>query len=75
VLDIDVKAGSPTLGEFVLRHQFDRPSSLPDSNNEGIAVAPQSECQDGVKSFFWTDDADQDGFSLRTDKIPCGGCF
>ncbi len=75
VLGIDTSAGSATLGHFVLRHQFQRPSSLPDSNNEGIAIAPASECNAGFKRFFWTDDADQDGFSLRSDLIPCDTCL
>jgi hypothetical protein len=74
VLDIDTKAGSATLGRFVVRRQFLRPTSLPDSNNEGIAIAPAAECGAGFKRFFWTDDADRDGFSLRTDLIPCAAC-
>jgi hypothetical protein len=75
VLDIDTKAGSATLGRFVVRRQFLRPASLPDSNNEGIAIEPGADCNAGFKRFFWTDDADQDGFSLRTDLIPCGTCL
>jgi hypothetical protein len=75
VLDIDTKAGSPTFGRFVVRRQFLRPTSLPNSNNEGIAIAPAAECNAGFKPFFWTDDADQDGFSLRADLIPCATCL
>jgi hypothetical protein len=74
ILDVDTRVGSATLGRFVVRRQFQRPSSLPDSNNEGIAIAPDSECSGGFKRFFWTDDADADGFSLRTDLIPCAAC-
>jgi hypothetical protein len=72
VFDIDTSAGSATLGRFTLRRLFDRPSTLPDSNNEGIAIAPQSECVAGFKPFFWSDDSDKDTFSLRKDSIPCG---
>jgi hypothetical protein len=75
ILGLDTQGSSPTRGLFVLRRQFARPSTLPDSNNEGIALAPDSECTDGFKPFYWTDDADQDGFSLRMDSIPCGACF
>ena len=75
VLRIDPTVGSATLGHFVVWRQFQRPSSLPDSNNEGIAIAPASECSAGFKRFFWTDDGDQDGFSLRVDLIPCATCF
>ncbi|WP_437708138.1 hypothetical protein WMF45_29340 [Sorangium sp. So ce448] len=60
------------LGRFVLERRFRPPSGLPDSNNEGIALAPDAECSGGVKPFFWTDDADDDGFSLREGAIACG---
>jgi hypothetical protein len=73
ILDIDTAAGSPTQGRFVVRRMFDRPSTLPDTNNEGIAIGPQSECVNGFKPFFWSDDNDKDGFSLRKDAIPCTG--
>jgi hypothetical protein len=71
ILDIDTVVGSSTQGRFVLRRVFDRPSTLPDTNNEGIAIGPQSECVNGFKPFFWSDDNDKDGFSLRKDSIPC----
>jgi len=74
VLAIDSVPGSATFGHFALLRQFQRPSSLPDSNNEGIAIAPATECAGGFKRFFWTDDADRDGFSLRVDSIPCEAC-
>ena len=74
ILDIDTRVASTTLGRFVVRRQFQRPSSLPDSNNEGIALAPNSECSGGFKRFFWTDDADDGGFSLRSDLIACAAC-
>lgn len=75
VLDIDTRAASPTRGRFVVRRQFQRPSGLPDSNNEGIAIGSAQACQAGYKPFFWTDDADADGFSLRQGSIPCAACF
>ncbi|WP_437739702.1 hypothetical protein WMF39_28730 [Sorangium sp. So ce1504] len=60
------------LGRFVLERRFSPPSGLPDSNNEGIALAPDAECSGGVKPFFWTDDADADGFSVREGSLACG---
>ncbi|MES1187190.1 MAG: hypothetical protein ABUL60_25465 [Myxococcales bacterium] len=75
ILRVDTRADSASRGKFVLYRLFQRPSSLPNSNNEGIALAPNSECSGGFKRFFWTDDADQDGFSLRSDLIPCNTCF
>ncbi|WP_437644893.1 SOS response-associated peptidase family protein [Sorangium sp. So ce362] len=60
------------LGRFVLERRFTHPGGLPDSNNEGIALAPDAECSGGVKPFFWTDDADADGFSVREGSLACG---
>jgi hypothetical protein len=75
VLQIDTAAGSPTRGRFVVRRFFDRPSTMPNINNEGIAIAPESECMAGFKPFFWTDDSSTDGHALRRDSIPCGMFF
>lgn len=69
IFDIDTTIGSATKGQFILKRLYDRPSTLPDSNNEGIAIG--SECVSGFKPFFWSDDNDKDGFSLRKDAIPC----
>ena len=48
------------------------PATLPDSNNEGIAIAPESECVAGRKSFFWSDDSNFGGHALRQGSIVCG---
>jgi hypothetical protein len=72
ILDIDTAPGSSTLGRFIVRRQFDRPSTLPNVNNEGIAIAPETECSGGFKAFFWSDDNATGGHSLRRDTIPCG---
>jgi hypothetical protein len=62
-------------GKFVVRRSFARPSTLPDSNHEGIAIAPDSECMGGFKKFFWADDSRLAGHALRIDSIPCGPLF
>jgi hypothetical protein len=72
VLRIDAKASSPTLGRFRPIGRFARPTSMANLSNEGIAIAPESECSGGFKAFFWADDAETDGHALRTDTIPCG---
>lgn len=59
-------------GRFELKRWVRSPSGLPGSNHEGIALAPDSECSGGLKPFFWTDDADLDGFSLRQGALSCG---
>jgi hypothetical protein len=72
VLMIDADPLSATRGHFRLSRLYDHPSTLPDVNNEGIAIAPESECTGGRKAFFWTDDSATGGNSLHQDSIPCG---
>jgi hypothetical protein len=59
-------------GRFELQRVYSRPAMLPDSNNEGIAIAPESECVSGRKSFFWSDDSNFAGHALRQGSIVCG---
>jgi hypothetical protein len=72
VLAIDGIAGSPTFGKLKSVGQFMRPATMPDVGNEGMAIAPESECAGGFKSFFWTDDSQTGGHAIRLDSIPCG---
>ena len=72
VLDIDTRVGSPTLGKFYIRQGFERPSTMPNTNNEGFTVTPESTCQGGFKNVFYSDDANLDGHAIRRDSIPCG---
>jgi hypothetical protein len=71
ILDIDTRAGSATLGRFLPPTQFARPSTLPNVNNEGFAIAPQSECVNGLKSVFWADDSETGGHSIRRASLSC----
>ena len=52
---------SATFGRFVIRRKFDRPTTMPNLNNEGIAFAPEAECVGGQKAFFWADDSETGG--------------
>jgi hypothetical protein len=72
VLAVDTTPGSSTLGRFTVLRVFERPAGLPNTDNEGIAIAPDSDCDGGLKAFLWTDDAALDGFALRQGRIPCG---
>jgi hypothetical protein len=72
LLDVDTNAASPTHGRFRVRRGFARPSTLPNEGNEGIAIAPESECMAGKKPFFWADDSNTDDHAIRRDSIPCG---
>lgn len=75
VFRLDTTAASPTLGRFEIGRVFDRPASLPNSNFEGIGIAPESQCVAGQKAFFWSDDSALDMHSLRRGSIPCGQFF
>ena len=59
-------------GGFQIQRFYARPAGLPDSNNEGIAIAPESECTAGRKSFFWSDDSNFGAHALRQGNIVCG---
>jgi hypothetical protein len=71
VLQIDTRVGVPTSGRMVVTRLFDRPASLPNVNNEGFALVPQSECVGGRKPSFWSDDNGTGGHALRRVSITC----
>mgnify|MGYP001545947500 CR=1 FL=1 len=75
IFRLDSALGTPTAGRFLLSRVFDRPSTLPNSNNEGITFAPDSECVAGQKSFFWSDDDSISAHAIRRGSIPCGVFF
>ena len=57
---------------FVPKRVLERPRSMPNVNNEGIAMAPDAACRDGEKSFFWATDGALDGHAVRRGSIACG---
>jgi len=59
-------------GHFTLQYLYNRPATLSNSNFEGIAIAPESECVQGKKSFFWSDDSNSGGHAIYRGSIPCG---
>ncbi|MEI9935602.1 MAG: lamin tail domain-containing protein [Pseudomonadota bacterium] len=72
VLDIDTRVGSPTKGKFYIRRGFERPSTMPNINNEGFAITPEASCVGGFKPVFYSDDSDTNLHAIRRDSIPCG---
>jgi hypothetical protein len=58
-------------GVFTVAEAYDRPVGMPNINNEGLAISPQSECVDGFKEVVWATDGDDDGHSLRSGTISC----
>lgn len=75
LLAIDTTVGSSTKGKFIIRKGYERPSSMSNINNEGIAIAPNSECASNLKQFFWADDSETSGHAIRRGTIPCGRLF
>jgi hypothetical protein len=67
-----VLALDAALGTFKLVRQLARPSTMPNLANEGIGFAPESQCTAGFRSYFWADDGETGGHSIRRDSIPCG---
>jgi hypothetical protein len=59
-------------GRFVPHRLYSRPSTLPNSNFEGITFAPERECMDGRRSVFWSDDSAIGGHAIYRGSIPCG---
>lgn len=58
-------------GKFTLTDTVERPSGMPNYNNEGITIAPQSECVNGLKPVIWTDDSGTNGHALRQGTLNC----
>lgn len=58
-------------GTFGVTATHERPAGMPDLNNEGFAIAPQSSCVDGRKPVFFSDDANTDGHALRAATLRC----
>ncbi|HET6298753.1 MAG TPA: lamin tail domain-containing protein [Kribbella sp.] len=58
-------------GKFAVTELYERPGSMPNTNNEGFVIAPQSECVDGHKPVYWSDDNDLDGHALRSGTLNC----
>lgn len=75
LLAIDTTVGSATQGKFILRKAYARPASMVNGNNEGIAIAPESECVNKLKTFLWADDSASNGHVIRRGTIPCGPLF
>jgi hypothetical protein len=71
VLRIDTQTGSSSLGRFVVTRRFERPSGMPDLNNEGFTFAPLAECVNGRRPALWADDGETGGIALRRGTLSC----
>ncbi|WP_328648903.1 lamin tail domain-containing protein [Amycolatopsis sp. NBC_00348] len=58
-------------GAFATTAVYNRPTGMPDYNNEGFALAGASECTGGTKPVYWSDDSDDGGHALRKGTVSC----
>ncbi len=72
LLTIDTRADSASRGKFIIRRGFERPSTMPNLNNEGFTVTTESTCQNGFKAVFYAEDGSTGGHAIRRDSLPCG---
>ncbi|MEU7560729.1 lamin tail domain-containing protein [Streptomyces eurythermus] len=60
-----------TTGVFTTTGVFNRPSGMPDYNNEGFSLAGADECVAGHKPVYWADDSNDGGHALRRGTLTC----
>ena len=75
LLAIDARPALPTTGRFIVTNVFNRPAGMPNFNNEGFVMTPQSECVGGKKPVFWTDDDNDGGHAIRRGFLTCTPFF
>ena len=68
---LEIGQSGATDGRFGVTTVYERPASMPNINNEGFALAPQSACVAGVKPVFWADDSNTGGHAIRVGGIGC----
>ncbi|MBQ0850780.1 lamin tail domain-containing protein [Streptomyces sp. BH-SS-21] len=60
-----------TTGGFTATAVFNRPTGMPNYNNEGFSLAGSGECAAGSKPVYWADDTNDGGHALRKGTITC----
>jgi len=58
-------------GRFAVTRVYERPTGVANLNNEGFAMAPQTQCVAGARSVFWADDSNTAGHSIRSGSLNC----
>ncbi|GAA0592685.1 hypothetical protein [Kribbella sandramycini] len=58
-----------TAGKFAVSATYNRPTQMPNLNNEGFAIAPT--CTSGRKQVVWADDDNTNSHALRTGTLSC----
>lgn len=60
-----------TGGVFASQTVHERPTGMPNLNNEGFTLAPRAECVAGRKPAYWADDSSTGGFAVRRGAVRC----
>ncbi|MFG3041501.1 lamin tail domain-containing protein [Streptomyces sp. NPDC048330] len=60
-----------TSGAFTTTATYNRPTGMPNYNNEGFSLAGADECAAGSKPVYWSDDTNDGGHALRRGAIAC----
>ncbi|WP_328476273.1 lamin tail domain-containing protein [Streptomyces sp. NBC_00377] len=58
-------------GAFATTAVYNRPTVMPNYNNEGFSLAGVDECTAGSKPVYWADDSNDGGHALRKGAITC----
>ncbi|PPK68842.1 lamin tail domain-containing protein [Actinokineospora auranticolor] len=58
-------------GVFATAAVYNRPSGMPNYNNEGFTLAGAGECASGSKPVYWADDSNDSGHALRRGTVNC----
>jgi len=58
-------------GTFKVAAAYERPGTMPNINNEGFAITPQSECVANRKPVYWADDSETGGHAIRLGTLAC----
>jgi hypothetical protein len=72
ILAVQQDPASADVGKLKVRAAYERPAGMANIANEGIAVGGEGECSAGTKPFFWADDSDTGGVSIRSGTVTCG---
>lgn len=66
---------NPSTGVFAVVATFERPTGMPNYNNEGFAMGGAGECVADRKPVFWANDAEDLGVAIRSGNMPCTALF
>lgn len=58
-------------GAFAITAVYNRPTGMPNYNNEGFSLAGADECVSGSKPVYWSDDSNDGNHAIRKGSITC----